>query len=558
MVRNLFRNSQKLLERQQNSILSAASVITLATFLTSLLGLVKTNLLNAYYYRPVAGLPEGAALDAYKVSFLIPDTVFQLLVVGALSAAFIPIFAKYKHQKDEKTALELANSMMNLILLAFLVLSVVIFIWARQLNGLFTGPEFSSTQLDLATTITRIMLFSQFFFAISAFMTGYIQANHRFIIPALAPLFYNLGIVVSVVGLSGVFGIYAAAFGVIIGAFFHLIIQLPLAFRLGYRYRPSLLLRHKGVKEMSRLMLPRTLALSVSEIENYIIVFLATTVPYGGAVWIMGLAQQLMKAPIRVFGVPIGQASLPFLSRESASSDLDKFRQILVNSLLQIVYLSLPASILLLVLRIPLVRIIYGTKNFPWEATLLTGKIVGLLAMAVTAYALVQLLTRAFYALHNTTTPLLAAVFSVLGNIAISWYCLFILDWGLLSLAYGILVGAWINFLVLFVVLMPRVKAIASQELFSPLVRIILASVLMGIFLWIPMRLFDEILDTTRTLNLVMLTIATVAIGGMVYLWLSNLLEIKQQEAVIRLFDKLGNWRKVLSSTEETIETQVE
>lgn len=554
MVGNIFRNSQKLLERQQNSILSAASVITLATFLTSVLGLVKTNLLNSYYYRPIAGLLEGEALDAYKVAFLVPDTVFQLLVVGALSAAFIPIFTKYQHQKNQKEALRLANSMMNLILIAFSVISIVIFIFARQFNNLFTGPEFYGHQLEMATSFTRVMLFAQFFFAISSFMTGYIQANQRFIIPALSPLFYNLGIILGVIFLSPFFGIYAAAIGVVVGAFFHLLIQLPLALRLGYRYNPIIAWKHPGVKEMSKLMLPRTLALSVGEMENYIIVFLATTIPYSGGVWIMGLAQQLMKAPIRIFGVPIGQASLPFLSKESATKQLTKFKQILLNSLLQIVYLSLPASILLLVLRVPLVRIIYGTKNFPWEATLLTGKIVGLLALAVTAHALTQLLSRAFYALHNTTWPLVSAVASVVTNIAVSSYCIFVLDWGLISLAFGMLAGAWVDFLVLFISLMFRMEDMLLNDLLLPLFKIILASSLMGIFLWIPMRLFDEILDTTRTLNLIMLTISAMGIGGMVYLWLSNLLEIQQQEAIIRIFDKLGNWRKVLSSTEETIE----
>lgn len=558
MVGIFFKNSQKLLERQQNSILSAASVITVATFLASILGLVKTNLLNAYYYRPLAGLPQGAALDAYKVSFLIPDTVFQLMVVGALSAAFIPIFTKYRHKKSQAEAVKLANSMMNLILIGFTLFSLLIFVFARQLNAFFTGPEFTSVQLDLATQFTRIMLIAQFFFAISSFVTGFIQANQRFIIPALAPLFYNLGIIVAVIVLSPWIGLYAAAVGVVFGAFLHLCIQLPLALRLGYRYQALVQWNHPGVKEMSRLMLPRTLALSATELENYVTVFLATTIPYGGTVWIMGLAQQLMKAPIRVFGVPIGQASLPFLSHESAANQLAQFKQTLLNSFLQIVYLSLPASILLLVLRIPLVRIIYGTKNFPWEATLLTGKIVGLLAIAVTAHALTQLLSRAFYALHNTTWPLAAAIMGVISNIFVASYCIFVLDLGLVSLAFGILVGAWTNFLVLFFALISRIGEFLWTELVLSLTKIIIASSLMGVFLWIPMRLFDQILDTTRTINLIMLTIATVGIGGMVYLWLANLFEVRQQDAVIRLFDKLGNWQKVLSSSEETIESSAE
>ena len=551
MVTNLFRNSQRILEKQHNSIMSAASIIQFATLLAALLGFIQTRLLISYFYDYNSGFLQGAALDVYYVAFRIPDLVFQLLVVGALSAAFIPIFSKYQHQ-DKEEAFKVANSMINIILVFFLVLAALIFIFAEPLNQMLTGKNFSPEQLALSVKFTRIMLLSQLFFAVSSFMTGIIQANHRFLIPALSPLAYNFGIIIGIIVLGPYLGIYGAAVGVLIGAFFHLALQIPLAIKLGYKYRPVIHIKHPGVTEMSTLMGPRTLALSIDQIETLAFTRLATNLDAGSLV-ILTLAQKLMRAPVRIFGVPIGQASLPFLSQESAKRDLPTFRTTFLNSFHQILYVTLPASALLVVLRIPLVRILYGAKEFPWSATLLTGKLVAILSLAIVAYATTQLTTRAFYALHNTRLPLISALISAFVSIGTSFALLNISNMGIVSIAIGAILGAIIQSLFLFCVLFKRLGGFDLQSLLIPILKIFIASSLTGVFLWIPMRLFDQILDTTRTLNLVFLTISATAIGAMVYLWLSKLLKVTQLDAYLKLFDKLGNWQKTLSSSDETL-----
>lgn len=553
MVRNFFRSSQWLLEKQQNSILSAAGVITVAVFLSSLLGFVRTRLLVSYFYSRYTHLAPGVELDAYWVSFRIPDMVFQLLVIGALSAAFIPVYSKYFHQ-DKDRANELVNSMINLVLLVFVVVAIFIFVFATQLIHLITGPEFTQVQVELAASFTRVMLLAQFFFAISSFMTGFIQAQQRFLIPALSPIVYNLGIVGGIIFLGPQLGLYAAALGVVIGAFFHLILQLPLAWKLGFSYRPTIRLNHPGVKEMARLTLPRTLASSVDEIESLVVAFLATAIPYNGSYVIVTLANQLMKAPVRIFGIPIGQASLPFLSRDTAHNAKEEFKQTFVSSLHQIMYLVLPAAVLLLVLRIPLVRILYGAKDFPWQSTLLTGRMIAIMAVAVVAHAVIQLVNRSFYALHNTKIPLMAGMVSLVISTTTSWVLVTVYNLGVTGIAIGLTLGPSIQMILLLSILTYRLEGFSLTGFFGPILKMVFAASLMGIFLWIPMRFFDHILDTTRTLNLVMLTIAASAIGGLVYLWLSDLLRIAQQQAVVNLLNKIGNWRKVLSSSQETLE----
>lgn len=552
MVLNLFRNSQKIFEKQHNSILSAASIIQLAILFSSLLGFLRSRLLLSYFYDYNSGFEPGAALDAYMVAFRIPDFVFQLLVIGALSAAFIPVYSKYQNH-SEKEAQDLANSMINLILTLFFIIAAAIFIFAYPLTQLLTGDNFTPEQLELATTFTRLMLFSQFFFAISSFTTGIIQANQRFLIPALAPLVYNLGIIIGIVGLSRIFGLYGAALGVVLGAFLHLLLQLPLAHKLGFRYRPVFKLSHPGVGEMSRLMGPRTVALSVDQIELLVFTNLATALP-AGSYLIFTLAQQLMKAPVRIFGVPIGQASLPFLAKESAANQLESFKKTFLNSFHQILYLTLPATALLIVLRIPLVRILFGVKDFPWAATLLTGKLVAVMGLAIVAYATTQLSTRAFYALHDTKIPLISAIVSIFVSISSAVFFVSQVGLGVLGIAIGSVIGAFTQSLFLFVILSARLDHFSFADLLRPMVKMLISAALTGVFLWIPMRFFDQILDTTRTANLVFLTIAATATGGLVYLWLSRVFQIKELEAYLRLLDKLGNWKKVLSQTDETID----
>ena len=221
-------------------------------------------------------------------------------------------------------------------------------------------------------------------------------------------------------------------------------------------------------------------------------------------------------------------------------------------------YLTLPAAVLLLVLRIPVVRIIYGTKDFPWQSTLLTGRMLAMMSIAVVAHAIIQLINRAFYALHNTKLPFVSSIISLVTSVAIAWFLVVYRDMGVVGIAIGLTFGPILQVIFLIYVLSRYLDGFNLQALFAPLAKIIIASSLMGVFLWIPMRLFDEILDTTKTINLIMLTIAASGIGGMVYLWLSSLLRIQQLDAILRLMDKIGNWKKVLYSSEETLETPSE
>lgn len=550
MVNRLLRHSQALFSLQQTHILSAAAVITAATFLSALLGLLKTRLLLSHF----SATPElKAILDAYWVALRLPELVFQLLVIGALSAAFIPVFSKYWH-KHPPEAYHVASSAMNLILILFTLVSLIIFIFARPFNALITSVQFTPSQLDLATNLTRLMIFAQLFFAVSNFLTGIIQAQQRFLIPALSPVVYNLGIIAGIVFLTPLIGIYAAAAGVLFGAFLHLVIQLPLALRLGLTYRPVIDWRHPGVRAMFRLMPPRTLAISVSQLELSALVYFATALS-AGSLTVLQIAQQLMVAPIRLFSIPISQASLPFLARTAAPDQLDQFKTTFLTSLRQILYLAFPATMLLLILRLPLVRIVYGTKAFPWATTLLTGKTLAVLSLSLFAQAAIHILVRAFYALHNTKTPFFIALTTFIIHIVLAYLAVFRFHSGILGLALTLSVTTTIQALWLFLALSRRLPKLVDRHLLLTVAKMIFASLAMGLFLWIPMRLLDRfVFDTTRVFSLVLLTLTAGLTGTGVYLALSRLFHLTELSSFLSLAHRLGNWHQVLRKTEEVLE----
>lgn len=546
MFKRLFQNGKNLLTREHSNMLSAATVIMATVLLSAILGVVRNRLLISYFY----DTPQ--ALDAYWAAFRLPDMVFQLLIVGALSAAFIPVYSNLV-EKGKESANNVASSVMNIVVTILIILSILIGIFAHPLSKLIASG-FNPSQIELMVGLTRIMVVAQVFFGISSFITGIIQSHKRFLIPAISPLLYNLGIILGTVSLSKTFGIYGPAFGVVLGALLHLVAQIPLAKTLGYAYSWSWNLKDKSVRVIARLMLPRTLALSVNQIEQTAIVFFATTLP-AGSLTMTYIAQQLAGLPVRLFGIPIGQASLPFFSKETAKNNLNKLAEMVNNSLLEILYLALPASAIVLVLRIPLVRLAYGADSFPWAATVTTGKLVAILAFSIAARALTHLLIRVFYAMHNTRTPLGVAIFTTILSISLSYFFIFTLETGVMGLAVAITIASFIETIILTTLLFVKAQ-FKTYKLTRPIFKMVLAAGLTTISLWIPLRLFDQLIfDTTRTIPLIMLTTVVFVIGLLIYLATSYLLRIEQLQVFVRLAKKVGNWKKVLEESEEPLET---
>jgi len=512
----------------------------LAVFLSRILGLLRDRFLAGAFFDAA----NSWQLDAYFAAFRLPDMIFQLLVVGALSAAFIPVFSDYLI-KQKNQAWYLASSVINLGLLLFLFLGALVVIFAPQFSRLI-APNFPPHQLKLMTDLTRVLVVAQFSFLVSNFLTGILQSHQYFLIPALSPLAYNLGIIFGIIFLAPFLGIYGPALGVIIGSLLHLLVQVPLTFKLGFHYYPVLDFSHPGVRRIGRLMLPRALALAVNQIELTFAVFLATSLP-AGSLAIFYFAQHLNSLPVGLFGATIGQAVLPSLSQNASRQTLVKFKTLLVDSVNQVLYLSLPAGMMLLILRIPIVRLAFGTRNFPWEATLLTGKVVALFAVSVFAQSVVQVFVRGFYALSNTRLPLFLAILAVAANISFSLLFVYYFKLGVLGLAAAISLASFIQAAGLFYFLYLAVGGFTRRELLYPFIKMSLATIITGVCLWIPLRVLDlYLLNTTKTFDLIILTLLVSFIGLAVFVVLSLVLKIKELDSFLTVIRKLVPFKTII------------
>ena len=516
-----------------------------AVLVSRLLGLVRDRLLASTFYI------EGSQwqLDVYFAAFRIPDMIFQLLVLGALSAAFIPVYSHFLSKK-EKEAQELARSVITLSVIGFSCVAIGIYIFAYPLSNLI-APDFDPIELELMANLTRIMLFAQFFFVISNFYTGILQSHQRFLIPAIAPILYNVGIIFGITVLSPYINIYGPAVGVVIGAILHLLIQIPIAYTIGFSYRPKANIKHKGVRQIGKLMLPRTAALAVTQLELTIAVFLSSSLA-DGSLSIFYFAQHLQALPVGLFGLTIGQAALPMLSKED--HNIKRFQELFLSSFKQILYFALPACVLLLVLRVPLVRIAYGAKSFPWDATLLTGRVVAAFAISVAALAVIQLLIRAFYALQDTITPLVVGAFSVFLNVVLAIWFIKGMQMDVVGLGLAVSIAGIVQAVILFIALNHKVKTFPPSCYLPSLIKMLTATALTAIFLWLPMRFLDTyILDTTRTIELVILTVVTSGIGFSVYVIFSKILQIEEMDQFLAILKKFGSWKKILSESGEAV-----
>lgn len=546
MFNRLVQNGKNLISKENSSILSAAAVIMFATLISALLGFIRTRLLIQYFFA------DKSVLDVFWAAFRIPDTVFQIFVVGALSSAFIPVFSRYLEKEKRVEASMVASSMMNTVVGIMLVLTIGIFIWAEPLSRLVAGG-FSDEQIWQMVKLTRIMAGAQIIFGFSSFLTGIIQSHKRFLVPAFAPSLYNIGIIIGTVLFSHTLGIIGPAIGVIIGAFLHLFAQIPLAYKLGFTYRP-IIRHHPAIKEMSYLMLPRMITLSLSQIEQTILIAFSSWLS-SGTVTIITIAQQLTNLPIRLIGVTIGQASLPFFAKETAKNNLKGLATMVNDSILQMLYLALPASAIILVLRIPLVRLAYGAGSFPWSETVLTGKLVAMFALAIAAGSLSHIIIRVFYALHDTKTPFIINALSTAINVGLSYYLLFVVETGIIGMAFAITIADILETSILTIVLY-HFAQFSLSAIIKPFLKMLLAAIITTISLWVPLRVLDQLIfDTTHTINLIIFTIVVVVIGLGVYIFTSYLLKIRELQIFIALARKIGDWRSALGATSESLES---
>jgi putative peptidoglycan lipid II flippase len=514
------------------------------------LGLIRQRLLVSLFH-------ASNTLGIYLYATQLPDTLFQLTIAAALSSAFIPVFADYLTKGKEHEAHKMASTLLAVGFTVFTILSLILAIFAREILQIFNlGSNFSAQDMILMTNLTRIIIFGELLFIVGTFFTALLQSYNHFFVPGIAVALYNLGIILGVLMFSHTLGIYATAIGSILGGVIFILVQLPLARKVGFHFTPDLsYIKSEGVKKIGKLMWPRTVSVIVFQFGTIAIgSFISFLNDPGRMNVIFDFAKILAFAPVALFGQTIAQAAFPVLSREKDRPQ--EFKTTFINSFNQMLYLVLPISVLILVLRIPLVRLVFGASGFDWDATRLTGLTLAYFSISIFAQSLIALTLRAFYALHNTKVPLIVGGISTAILIFLAYVFITDFHMGVESLGMAFSIASIIQLVILFLLLEKRVGGFGKRILFASWSKFFISSFLTAFALYLPLKLLDQsVFDTTRTINLILLTGVSSLFGLLLYLFLTWFLDVKEAKAYMLMFTKVGNWKDILKKSQELLGT---
>ena len=522
--------------RTSAATLARAGLIVSATYLTArVLGYVRVLIIGTTF-------GAGPELDAFFAAFRVPDLIFQLVAAGAVASALVPMVSGLVATGQQARAWRVVSTVTNLILIGLAVLAVAAFIAAEPLVAAIT-PGFDAAGQARTVELTRLMLAAPILLALGAVATSALNANRRFAASALAPVVYNLAIILGALLFSGPLGVTGLAIGVVVGAAGHLFVQLPTLFRIGYRYVPRIDLSDQKAREALLLMGPRIVGLGATQISFAVMTSLASGVGEG-AVSAYSIAYALLQIPLGVIGMPLGIVIFPSLSQEVAVGRTGNYLELLTRSLRILIVVMLPITALGMVLRLQIVELLLGYGRFDQAAVQLTADTLLLFLLGVTAHSLIGVLARAFYASGDTRIPAAAAVLAVVVNTSVG--TLLVGSLGLPALGLAIAIGAWSEAIALIWLLRRRhpdfdVGGLASVGLRSAVAAAIGAAVAYGVLIVLEGLAGGPAAGGTATgpgrLAILVEAALAAAAGGLAYLGVAWVLRIPDLPALLGILN---------------------
>lgn len=420
----------------------------------------------------------SAQLDAYVAAFRIPDLLFNLVAGGALASAFIPPFSKLLTDGDVRGSWRLASQVINLVFVIVAALCILAAIFAEPLVRATVGYGFAPERQVLTASLMRLMLLTPAVFAVSGIVMGILNAHNEFLLPAAAPVLYNLSIIAGALFLAPRWGIYGLAFGVVIGAFLHLAIQVPWLIRRRMQYVARLGLDDAGVRQVVRLVIPRTVGIAAVQINFLVNTILASTL-VAGSLAALNYAFLLILLPIGVIAQSIATVLFPTFSRLYAANDLNGLRRAFSTGFRVTLFLTVPATVGLMLLARPIIEILLQRGAFTAESTDMTLLALELFAVGLFAHAGLETITRAFFAMHDTATPVKIGIASVALNIVLSFLLIGPLKQGGLALANSI--ATILEMFALLYLLRPRLHGVDGRALARSAIKIFVGAIVMAL-----------------------------------------------------------------------------
>lgn len=527
--------------QKQKTLYSSTLVVALTLVMARLLGLLKLRILTSYFTQQ--------ELDLFFAAFRLPDFIFEVFVAGSIASCFIPIVSDIlEDNADHKQEAMVFSQSLSLIFLFFwLGFMILMMLFAIPVTRVLV-PGYSQTQIITVARMSQTILFFQVpFLLLANVIAALLQSARQFLIPGLAPVFYNLGIIIGVGLWAGTMGIQAAIYGTILGAFLYFIVLYFGLELLGFKVRKRLDLRSLRVKKFFKLFWPRFFASATTQIDATVDLALSTLRGLGSYTSFY-LARNLQILPVSLFGIAISQSALPFFSSLYQQGKQKELLTLFLRVIMQIIFIMMPFVIFFIVLRIPLVRLFFGGQMFDWEATITTAKVLSLFALSLPLHTIYYVITRLYFAVQDTRTPFITAlIFTILNTLlSIVFIRVYSLPVWYLALSFSISIS--LNSGVLMFILLKRLDNFHLSGFIGKLLLIIFISLATFSVVWTTRRLFDGLVfDTTRTLNLVLLTGSCTLIGLFVYLYLAWVFLPQTLSETISLLTRLSIIKKTLN-----------
>jgi len=513
---------KKLLNYESKSVAGGAFVIALFYLLNGILALLRNGLLASHF---------GASrqLDIYYAAFRIPDFIYVIFISGALSAGFIPLFAE-KLLKSREEAWKFSNNILTTLTVILAAGACLVAIFAPLIVSLIV-PGFDAASRQMVANLVRIMMIQPILLGISNIIVGILQNFKRFFITSLAPVFYNFGIIVGILFFVPLLGLKGLAWGVVLGALLHFLIQLPSLKNLGFSFKFLPAFRSDNLKKIFSLMVPRTLGLISIQINFFIITIVASTLATGSLA-VFNFANDLQSLPQNIFAISFAIAVFPALSQlaEKRQIFLHTFKETVKN----ILFFMVPIAVFYLVLRAQIVRLTLGYGHFGWSDTITVIDTLGIFAIGIIGQSLLPFMVRAFFAMKDSVRPFIAGLLGNGLNIILS--LLLAPRLGVRGLAIAFMISGYFNFFILWQFLKKKFVSLAENRILPSLGRIALSAVVAGSAIVGILRLADVFLDTHTVLGLFIQAALSFGAGLLVYLLILSVWQAPEMDYLKKFF----------------------
>jgi len=512
------------MDTSQRQVARAAAVVMVAFAVSRLLGLVRQMVFGAYF-------GTGPEMDAYVAAISIPDTIFLVVAGGALGSAFIPLFTQRLALGETEQAWRLCSAIITLLVALVVPISLLCIALAPWLVSTFVAPAMAPDVQARTVVLMRVMLLSPTIFGVSGIVMGALNAHQHFLLPALAPIVYNLGLIGGALwGGTSDLGTMGPAIGMVIGALGHLLVQVPGLVRFGARFRPTVGRGDRGVRSVGLLMLPRMLGMAAAQINILVMRNLASRLG-PGSISSLDYAWLIMLLPQGVFAQAVGTAVFPTFSKQAALGRRDELRTTLVNALEMLVALTLPAAVGMVILGEPIVEVMFQRGEFDAGSTASVAWALSFFALGLVGHSALEILGRAFYALQDTWTPALTATISVTlaAVLGLTFPALFVqLGWlPLGGLALAVATASLVEMTILLILVRRRIGAYDGRRVASTAGRAGLAAAGMGAALLVLRQLGPQ--------SAWLQALIGVPLGALVYVALAWALQIEQLRMAMRM-----------------------